>query len=89
MKREQIQELFSQFENTCYDYKGIECWSARELQMIFNYAEWRNFLKVIEIRNKGRQAFLEKAPVNFSRVHHDYSDDKRGLLFGRILWKRD
>jgi DNA-damage-inducible protein D len=48
MKKEQIQELFSQFENACYDYKGIECWSARELQMIFNYAEWRNFLKVVE-----------------------------------------
>ena len=48
MKKEQIQELFQQFENACYDYKGIECWSARELQSIFNYAEWRNFLKVIE-----------------------------------------
>lgn len=48
MKKEQIQELFSQFENACYRYKGIECWSARELQTIFNYAEWRNFLKVIE-----------------------------------------
>ena len=48
MKKEQIQELFEQFENACYDYKGIECWSARELQSIFNYAEWRNFLKVID-----------------------------------------
>lgn len=48
MKKEQIQELFSQFENACYGYNGIECWSARELQIIFNYAEWRNFLKVIE-----------------------------------------
>jgi len=35
------------------------------------------------IRNKGRQAFLENAPVNFSRVHHDYSDDKKGF----IIWK--
>lgn len=26
----------------------IECWSARELMEIFNYAEWRNFLKVVE-----------------------------------------
>ena len=48
MKKEQIQQLFEQFENACYDYKGIECWSARELQGIFNYAEWRNFLKVID-----------------------------------------
>ncbi len=48
MKKELIAELFVQFENTCYDYKGIECWSARELQTIFGYAEWRNFLKVID-----------------------------------------
>jgi DNA-damage-inducible protein D len=48
MKQEQIEQLFSQFEHACYDFKGIECWSARELQEIFNYTEWRNFLKVIE-----------------------------------------
>ncbi|MDE3183947.1 MAG: DNA damage-inducible protein D [Bacteroidota bacterium] len=48
MKKEQIQQLFEQFENACYDYKGIECWSARELQTIFNYTDWRNFLKVID-----------------------------------------
>jgi DNA-damage-inducible protein D len=48
MKRELILELFEKFEQACYLYKDIECWSARELQTIFNYAEWRNFLKVIE-----------------------------------------
>jgi DNA-damage-inducible protein D len=48
MKKELIAELFIQFENACYDYKGIECWSARELQSIFGYTEWRNFLKVID-----------------------------------------
>lgn len=35
------------------------------------------------IRNKGRQAFLEKVPDNFSRIVHDYSDDRKGF----ILWK--
>jgi DNA-damage-inducible protein D len=48
MKKEQIHQLFQQFESACYDYKGVECWSARDLQVIFNYAEWRNFLKVID-----------------------------------------
>ncbi len=48
MKQEQVEKLFSQFEHACYDFKGIECWSARELQVIFNYTEWRNFLKVVE-----------------------------------------
>ena len=53
MKKEQIHQLFQQFENACYEYKGIECWSARELQSIFNYTDWRNFLKVI---NKAKEA---------------------------------
>lgn len=48
MKKEQIQALFELFESICYEYKGIECWSARELQQIFHYSDWRNFLKVIE-----------------------------------------
>lgn len=53
MKKELIAELFMQFENAVYLYKGIECWSARELQQIFNYTDWRNFLKVI---NKAKDA---------------------------------
>ncbi|MEO6831151.1 MAG: hypothetical protein ABI378_02770 [Chitinophagaceae bacterium] len=48
MKNELIQELFEKFENACYIYKGIECWSARELQNILGYAKWENFSKVID-----------------------------------------
>lgn len=35
------------------------------------------------IRNKGRQGFLENQPANFSRIMHDYTDDKKGF----IIWK--
>jgi len=48
MKKELIAELFLKFEKAVYEYKGIECWSARELQQLFNYKDWRNFLKVID-----------------------------------------
>jgi DNA-damage-inducible protein D len=48
MKKELIHELFEKFEQACYVYKDVECWSARELQTLFNYSEWRNFLKVID-----------------------------------------
>ncbi len=48
MKKKLIQELFEKFERARYIYEGIECWSARELQELFNYSEWRNFLKVID-----------------------------------------
>ena len=47
MKKELIIELFEKFEGACYLFKNLECWSARELQEILGYAEWRNFLKVI------------------------------------------
>ena len=39
MKTELIQELLVKFEHACYDYNGIECWSARELQFVFNYTD--------------------------------------------------
>lgn len=39
--------------------------------------------QLIFIRNNGRQVFLENPPENFSRVLHDYSDEKKGF----VLWK--
>jgi len=48
MKQELIVELFQRFEDACYLYNKIECWSARDLQEVLGYAEWRNFLKVID-----------------------------------------
>ncbi len=35
------------------------------------------------IKNRGKQAFLETQPTNFSRILHDYSDNKKGF----IIWK--
>lgn len=48
MKKELINGLFLQFEEACYLYKGMECWSARELQTILGYTKWDNFIKVID-----------------------------------------
>ena len=36
-----------------------------------------------KIRNEGRQVFLETNPINFSRILHDYSDERKGF----VLWK--
>jgi DNA-damage-inducible protein D len=52
MKKELIIELFDRFENACYLYADLECWSARELQDILGYTKWDNFLKVIEKAQK-------------------------------------
>ncbi len=36
-----------------------------------------------KIRNHGRQAFLETNPADFSKIIHDYSDERKGF----VLWK--
>ena len=48
MKKELIHVLFQKFEDARYSYQGVECWSARELQLILGYVKWENFSKVIE-----------------------------------------
>jgi hypothetical protein len=35
------------------------------------------------IRNEGRQIFLESLPQNFTRILHDYSDERKGF----VIWK--
>ena len=69
MKKEFIQELFKKFEDACYVHEGLECWSARELQEVFNYTDWRNFQKVIEkavqsCENAGEPAVNHFVDVN-------------------------
>ena len=48
MKSTEILDLFSRFEAAAAEYEGIECWSARELQVLLGYSKWENFSKVIE-----------------------------------------
>ena len=48
MKKEQIQELFRRFEATALEVEGIECWSAREMQILLGYSKWENFENVIQ-----------------------------------------
>lgn len=55
MKAEEIIELFRQFESIANEYKGVECWSARELSTLLGYAKWEKFNNVIE---KAKEACL-------------------------------
>jgi DNA-damage-inducible protein D len=68
MKKELIADLFGKFESACYIYEGIECWSARELQEIFGYTQWRNFLNTV---NKAKVAAAnagEKVSDHFADI---------------------
>jgi DNA-damage-inducible protein D len=69
MKKELIHELFEKFEQACYVYKGVECWSARELQTLFNYSEWRNFLKVIDKAKEACQNVGERFSDHFVDIN--------------------
>lgn len=66
MKREYIAELFHKFEEACYYYEGIECWSARELQTILGYSQWRNFKNVIDKAEKSCEQAGEDIKNHFA-----------------------
>jgi len=66
MKKEFISELFKKFEDACYDYEGVECWSARELQNILGYSQWRNFKNVIDKAQKSCEQAGEETKNHFA-----------------------
>lgn len=48
-------------------------------------ADLKNNLNLIDehlnsIKNEGRQVYLEGRPTNFSRIIHDYSDERKGFI---------
>ncbi len=53
MKSEEIVQLFEKYENAASELEGVECWSARDLQILLGYSKWENFEKVIQ---KGKDA---------------------------------
>lgn len=66
MIREFIAELFQKFEDGCYDFDGVECWSARDLQNILGYTQWRNFKNVIDKARKSCQNSGENENNHFA-----------------------
>ena len=68
MKTEDIKHLFSEFELAASDIEGVECWSARELQLLLGYSKWENFEKVIQ---KAKDACVnagENIPDHFPEI---------------------
>lgn len=49
MKTELIKQLTTDFESASYKTKEeVECWFARDLQVLLGYSKWSNFSQVIE-----------------------------------------
>jgi DNA-damage-inducible protein D len=53
MKSEEIKQLVANFESTTQVIDNVECWSARDLQILLGYSKWENFERVI---NKAKEA---------------------------------
>ena len=47
-KKEIIKKMYNSFEEAAMHIEGVECWSARDLQVLLGYSKWNNFTKVIE-----------------------------------------
>lgn len=48
MKKEIIISLSKTFEESAYEQDGVEYWLARDIQVLLEYSEWRNFAQVID-----------------------------------------
>jgi DNA-damage-inducible protein D len=68
VKHELIGELFEKFEQACYLYNELECWSARELQQVLGYAKWDNFKNAIEKAKKSCENAGIAVPDHFADV---------------------
>ncbi len=77
--------------NECF-HLVLETLDTEEATYIWHINKDINLLKnklgdidkdIETIRNKGRLFFLEQEPVGFSRVLHDYSDERKGF----VIWK--
>lgn len=68
MKKELINELFARFEAASGEVKGVECWSARELQNVLGYTKWSNFVAVIDKAREACKAAGEAVSDHFAGI---------------------
>lgn len=69
MKAEEIKELFKKFEEAAQEVEGIECWSARDLQTLLGYAQWRNFELIIQKAKVSCSSVGENIAYHFADVN--------------------
>jgi DNA-damage-inducible protein D len=68
LKKEVIVKLTQSFEEAMRMEDGVEYWMARDLQVLFEYADWDNFVNVIEKAKIASQVSKHKKDNHFRDV---------------------
>ncbi len=76
MKSEEIIQLFEKFENAASEMENVECWSARDLQILLGYSKWENFQNVIQ---KGKDACKNAG----EEISYHFPDIRKMILKGK------
>lgn len=95
-----IKTLTSSFEEHAQNQDGVEFWYARDLQKLLEYADWRNFLNVIEKAISITQSGLEKGSISRCTTNTgigsgairqviDYRVDREGVVLLMKLSSKD
>lgn len=69
MEKELIIKLSKSFEQTSFQKEGVEFWFARDVQILLEYSEWRNFCQVIEKAKIACQNSGQKVADHFVDVN--------------------
>jgi len=69
MKKEDIQELFQNFEDAVCTIDDTECWSARDMQKLLGYSLWQNFTNVINKAKAACENVGQPVPDHFIDVN--------------------